>query len=562
MVKRKRGHLCSGRQRKYPKSDAPGVELHLYVAPFPSPSNRLFDHPTNKQMAELIACAYPLDDKLTIVNSVSEKHSMVMKKLIQHTSRVPDHLKLGKTPISWLEDAVRRTGREASIYRVDRSLLVSGSSRAYIIYGELSSNSTKGRRWTSSEHLGCVPVVGCTNRNHTEHRQKWWAIVLPHAGVFYLCNHKSNGKQMTTLPISWLRLHCRTGCPSNGGFFWHIDSVWAMDTSNDSIGRQQIRCYQFDDYEDGVPLLPPDYYCGCNVASDRKSRELYRKLMKSQHPSSESFRKGCRRYIKGSQHKRIPDSCLVLDQRVVGDFDLQVVCRSSNGSAREISRVQCTSIFEKKRTMSLLKKGARRVKDVTGNCRRLNLDHGHMYGLGEMICGGQGKKLRETNITKELDAGGLLSDICVSVKEELIDRLSTVIPAMERAERECGRTVPVHLGGEDGITSSMNLSNGLANASHYDVGDGSVGFSVWVELIRGASTNWFFVMPNVLVRYEGVTYQGLAIQLFSGCTIAWDGRIIRHATTITEFGEPSNSTFGWFWSADRRAMAQQVHDLS
>lgn len=87
MVKRKRGHLCSGRQRKYPKSDAPGVELHLYVAPFPSPSNRLFDHPTNKQMAELIACAYPLDDKLTIVNSVSEKHSMVMKKLIQHTSR-------------------------------------------------------------------------------------------------------------------------------------------------------------------------------------------------------------------------------------------------------------------------------------------------------------------------------------------------------------------------------------------------------------------------------------------------------------------------------------------
>ena len=68
---------------------------------------------------------------------------------------------------------------------------------------------------------------------------------------------------------------------------------------------------------------------------------------------------------------------------------------------------------------------------------------------------------------------------------------------------------------------TQDFSINLTNSSHYDVGDASRGYAVWVEggAVRGKSGNdgWYFVLPNVVVvsGQEGgkCGKQGIAIKL-------------------------------------------------
>jgi hypothetical protein len=48
-----------------------------------------------------------------------------------------------------------------------------------------------------------------------------------------------------------------------------------------------------------------------------------------------------------------------------------------------------------------------------------------------------------------------------------------------------------------GVGYTIDMSVNLGNASHYNVHDTLLGFSVWTEEIRGLGSNWFFVMPNL-----------------------------------------------------------------
>jgi hypothetical protein len=81
---------------------------------------------------------------------------------------------------------------------------------------------------------------------------------------------------------------------------------------------------------------------------------------------------------------------------------------------------------------------------------------------------------------------------------------------------------------------SIDMSCDLGNSSHYDIHDASQGFSVWTEEQPGVAANWYFIMPNVHgMRLDGSSYAGLAIKLHYGTAICWDGRVVRHCTSIT-----------------------------
>jgi hypothetical protein len=103
----------------------------------------------------------------------------------------------------------------------------------------------------------------------------------------------------------------------------------------------------------------------------------------------------------------------------------------------------------------------------------------------------------------------------------------------------------------------MTVSYNLCNSTHYDVGDASVGYSIWVELNPGEAKNWYFVLPNVIIQYMGKTYNGLALKLSHGTCIAWDGRVICHGSSDVEV-EKNNGCFGWFWSADMRGAVSNL----
>ena len=79
------------------------------------------------------------------------------------------------------------------------------------------------------------------------------------------------------------------------------------------------------------------------------------------------------------------------------------------------------------------------------------------------------------------------------------------------------------------LSDFMAHSVDLCNSSHYDVGDDSMSTCTWIEEDIGKTDNWYFVFPNVTMDYK----KAIVIKLFNGCTITWDARKLRHASSRT-----------------------------
>ena len=56
------------------------------------------------------------------------------------------------------------------------------------------------------------------------------------------------------------------------------------------------------------------------------------------------------------------------------------------------------------------------------------------------------------------------------------------------------------------------------------------------------------VFPNLQVFHNKKVYYGVLIQLGHGTSLSWDGRVIRHNTSVTTVG-PGNHVFGTFFGA-------------
>ena len=99
----------------------------------------------------------------------------------------------------------------------------------------------------------------------------------------------------------------------------------------------------------------------------------------------------------------------------------------------------------------------------------------------------------------------------------------------------------------------MAVSVDLANSTHYDVNDASVGFVMFAESNPHTTKGWFFILPNVLIKFRNQTYNGLALKISHGVCIHWDGRIIRHGTSVHEPSTGDDHKAGFFWAANSRA---------
>jgi hypothetical protein len=116
-----------------------------------------------------------------------------------------------------------------------------------------------------------------------------------------------------------------------------------------------------------------------------------------------------------------------------------------------------------------------------------------------------------------------------------------VYAVIRDTEGNCGLQPVSPMDGEGGqqVGYTVDVSVDLGNTSHYDFNDASQGYSLWGEEIPGKGTNWYLVMPNIHgVRpgenSEWVRFDGLAILITHGVSISWDGRDIRHCTSVSE----------------------------
>ena len=124
---------------------------------------------------------------------------------------------------------------------------------------------------------------------------------------------------------------------------------------------------------------------------------------------------------------------------------------------------------------------------------------------------------------------------------------------------------------------TIDMSIDLGNSSHYDVHDASQGYSVWTEDKPGNGKNWYFILPNVHgTRFHpkreepglGVgEFHGVAVRLRDGVAISWDGRVVRHCTSVSHpdgMDEPrvgaekdkvfENHLYGTFTAAKERVV--------
>jgi hypothetical protein len=102
--------------------------------------------------------------------------------------------------------------------------------------------------------------------------------------------------------------------------------------------------------------------------------------------------------------------------------------------------------------------------------------------------------------------------------------------------------------GGDGSLHTFSVSCDLGNASHVDSGDESVGISTWVEEKPGTAKNWFFILPNTTLMDDHS--KAVVIKLSHGLSIAWNGKVLHHCTSITDAGE-TNHVYGNFTSKSK-----------
>jgi len=92
---------------------------------------------------------------------------------------------------------------------------------------------------------------------------------------------------------------------------------------------------------------------------------------------------------------------------------------------------------------------------------------------------------------------------------------------------------PKCVGGNKGLTKSINVSVNLANATHYDMNDKGIGAAVWVEQSPFVEMDIYFIFPNVSVKDStGKMQNGLLVKLKDGCTISWNGNSLCHCTSM------------------------------
>jgi hypothetical protein len=87
------------------------------------------------------------------------------------------------------------------------------------------------------------------------------------------------------------------------------------------------------------------------------------------------------------------------------------------------------------------------------------------------------------------------------------------------------------------LGDTMLLSKDLGNSAHYDTRDDTRGICIWIEEVPATATNWYFVLPDVSISGS----RGVCIKLFHGAVLSWDGRLVRHCTSVTKFGKNNHT---------------------
>jgi hypothetical protein len=434
---------------------------------------------------------------------------------------------------------------------------------AFLIDCTLSRTTKKSRVKCESTFTDTVirtRVSPSLAESANDHLFRTLILYFPYAGCFFTTARQlhttpsgdsSSQFQFSPIPYSWLRLRYADGKPAKGSFISSIHRSWSMDWTTPN-NPNICHCIQFSDLEDGAPLLAPDIIREQHFHDQKSARALFRQLL----ADSPSNKFGCRRYVKGSFHHSIPRTCLHYDVFLQGDMVFQITTHDHNSRPETQSHLSVCTLLnnsELKRALEVATNHFISDRAKFGKARHAGGDLGHMTAVG-VLAARTGGSLFETKAgTLDTPFRQVLPDLCRLAAQFAHKQFPGLVPAIHHLESTAGITRPSYMGGEDGVSSSMVVSVDLANSTHYDVNDASMCFAIFAESKPYSTTGWYFTLPNVLVKFQNCTYHGLALKLNHGACVHWDGRIIRHGTSVHNRATSDDHTLGFFWAASSRA---------
>ena len=437
---------------------------------------------------------------------------------------------------------------------------------------------------------------------------KYRAVVayLPGAGVFYCSRERrpaAVGLPNTPVhhDVSWLRISEDIGAlPMAKRFSFGADGfvrrfseesadwVSAWRVSYATYGAERcpprlvFRARQCSD-SDG-PRMPPDILGEVDIshlpAAERRVR------YNSHLASSTAAKVGCRHYARGSRHRVIPDDCLVINGDDTGphfDVVVEVAPRGSFRAHRSVVRVRnilspgMESNFVGRSGEPLLTHELRiialhntilRKRLSIGRGRSNKGDIGAMHPIGTKV---NNDRLSSTVYSATRKVSRQLVRAYVNALSRVGQIVfPDVLAVIQDTEGDTGFKPCAAMAGDavgNRVGMSIDASVNLANASHFDSNDASQGYSLFLEEVPGMADSWYFVMPNVHgIRPDGSgSFNGLAIKIRHGTAISWDGRVIRHCTSVSRPDGPetpfasgpgrkktTNHLFGTFTAAKEK----------
>jgi hypothetical protein len=449
--------------------------------------------------------------------------------------------------------------------------------------------------------FNCNPSVRDEDSNDEFYRA--CIVILPQAGVFYC--HRERRSRLTGVPnthvpmdINWLRFghDSPDNCFGRGSYVSRLAnaankcSIWKWSIRRSatnllafptaipglrprSVVRMIHRTKQLTD-EEG-PGLAPDFIVGEEddlSNADPKSRA---ETFQDAFSRSMSAKLGGRHYAPGFLHMGQcidPRTTWVIDPKEFSELDLEcfvTIPPSADGQLpfRRVSVVQIRYLPH------IVGSGCEELlTDINRHCRMVssekggtgaragNGDLGGMHPIGSRIN-------KDWEHVQYVTSSGEAAVPVLSKAVEAASILASVaIPAalrvMQDFENDSGmQHFPGMSGGRCRVTLSMDMSINLANSSHYDVNDASQGFTIWTEDHPSSTQDWYFVLPNMKGKFPGTDrdYNGIAIKLSDGVLIGWDGRLIRHGTSMV--GSRVGNIYGTFFAPKTRIIQYGMSQL-
>jgi hypothetical protein len=245
--------------------------------------------------------------------------------------------------------------------------------------------------------------------------------------------------------------------------------------------------------------------------------------------------------LEGVLYGTIPLSCHTLDAKEAlkeGCTRIKMDVKLPNGDS---TNVYVFSIADDLVTLALFRRIGKIVHEshAWGNVRNKSSrnDMGVMTGLGHRVNTQTGKI--EMYVTCQDNEE--LRDLLKQVNKRLARLVDVRAPEFCQSIRRHSDDFDFDdnlLGGKNGLGLSVMCSENYGNSAHRDTGDFSDTLSTWIlgEDDDPELDGHYFLFPNASIDGS----DGVAIKLFDGAVVVFDGTKLRHCTSVpsTEDGGP------------------------